>query len=63
MTGQNCQIFPYIFIDEYQDTSIEVVEIMAALDRHAGEMQRTFFAGYYGDQVQNIYDDGIGCRF
>lgn len=54
--------FPYIFIDEYQDTSIEVVEIMAALDRHAGEMQRTFFVGYYGDQVQNIYDDGIGCR-
>lgn len=54
--------FPYIFIDEYQDTSSEVVEIMAALDTHAKEMKRKFFVGYYGDRVQNIYDDGIGCH-
>ena len=54
--------FPFVFIDEYQDTSEKVVEIMATLDERATEIKHEFFVGYYGDRVQNIYDDGVGCR-
>ncbi len=54
--------FPFIFIDEYQDTSKKVVDIMAILDEHAKKIRHKFFVGYYGDHAQNIYDDGVGSR-
>ncbi len=54
--------YPYIFIDEYQDTADNVVEIMAALDRRGKEIGHTAFIGYYGDSVQSIYEYGIGSH-
>lgn len=54
--------YPYIFIDEYQDTAADVVEIMAAVDKRGKEIGHTAFVGYYGDSVQSIYEDGIGNR-
>lgn len=61
---QMCRIiidnYPYILIDEYQDTSENVIKIMKALDDYAKSHKRNFVVGYFGDSVQNIYSDGVG---
>lgn len=54
--------FPYIFIDEYQDTNSSVVEIMKMLDDYSDTNQFDFLVGYFGDEMQSIYSDGIGDR-
>ncbi len=54
--------YPYIFIDEYQDTAEDVVEIMAALEKRGKEIGHTAFIGYYGDPIQSIYEYGVGGR-
>lgn len=54
--------FPYIFIDEYQDTSVEVVCIMKELDAYSKESSRPVCVGYFGDTVQSIYSDGVGNK-
>lgn len=54
--------YPYIFIDEYQDTALEVVEIMAMLDAHSRVVKHPVCIGYFGDAIQNIYEDGIGSK-
>lgn len=61
---QMCRIIidnhPYILIDEYQDTSENVIKIMKTLDDYAKSHKRNFVVGYFGDSVQNIYSDGVG---
>lgn len=61
-----CQVimdqYPYIFIDEYQDTSVPVINIMAQIDAQSKTLKRNFFVGYFGDSVQNIYEKGVGTR-
>ncbi|WP_272519900.1 UvrD-helicase domain-containing protein [Providencia sp. PROV223] len=52
--------YPFVFIDEYQDTSIPVVEIMADIHQYAIKNNRNWVVGYFGDTAQNIYDDGVG---
>ncbi|MDQ2088047.1 UvrD-helicase domain-containing protein [Herbivorax sp. ANBcel31] len=52
--------YPFVFIDEYQDTSEKVVSIMSCLQEYSKNINHKFFIGYFGDVVQNIYDDGIG---
>lgn len=52
--------YPYIFIDEYQDTSLYVVKIMELLDQYSKTINHKIFIGYYGDVAQSIYEDGIG---
>jgi len=52
--------YPYILIDEYQDTSEKVVGIMQQLSMYSEKIKHKFFIGYFGDSVQNIYDDGVG---
>ncbi len=52
--------YPYILIDEYQDTNMLVVKIMALLSEYATEKRREHFIGYFGDPIQNIYEDGVG---
>lgn len=48
--------FPVILIDEYQDTSPLVIELLCDyLDK-----QDNFLLGFYGDKMQKIYDEGIG---
>lgn len=48
---------PIILIDEYQDTSPYVVEMMVHLNK---SKKRNFIVGYFGDKAQNIYNNGIG---
>lgn len=52
--------YPYILIDEYQDTNRSVVETMKLIEDHAKSIQRKLFIGYFGDSAQNIYEDGVG---
>lgn len=48
--------FDCIFVDEYQDTSPEIVELF--LDFVVPENRITF--GFFGDSMQGIYESGIG---
>lgn len=49
--------FKFIFIDEYQDTSPLVVQIV--LD-FLQQSSRSNVIGFFGDAMQSIYDDSIG---
>lgn len=51
------QQFPYIFVDESQDTQNSVVEALLAVDEQAGAK---FCLGFFGDPMQRIYAQGIG---
>lgn len=54
--------YPYILIDEYQDTSKLVVEIVLKYLSPAEKVKdsRLCVVGFFGDVMQSIYDDGIG---
>ncbi|MNU96084.1 UvrD/REP helicase [compost metagenome] len=52
--------YPYIFIDEYQDTNEKIVLIMSILENYSKKIGHNIFIGYFGDGAQNIYDDGVG---
>lgn len=49
--------YPYILVDEFQDTSPYVVDILHSVDNFSGNKCTI---GYFGDTCQNIYDKGIG---
>jgi DNA helicase II / ATP-dependent DNA helicase PcrA len=49
--------FAFIFIDEYQDTQKEVVEIFL---EHLRQSQKRSIIGFFGDSMQSIYPDGVG---
>lgn len=49
--------FGFIFIDEYQDTKKNVVEIFLT---HLKRSDKKNTIGFFGDSMQSIYDDGIG---
>lgn len=49
--------FDFIFVDEYQDTSREVVEILLEF---LTKSKKHCIIGLFGDSMQSIYDDGIG---
>jgi DNA helicase-2/ATP-dependent DNA helicase PcrA len=53
--------YPYILIDEYQDTNIHVVQLMYELAKDSGQPKRLLI-GYFGDQMQSIYSDGVSNR-
>ncbi|WP_321401742.1 UvrD-helicase domain-containing protein [Maridesulfovibrio sp.] len=52
--------YPYILVDEYQDTAPELVQILKMLDDYSTKIDHPIFIGYFGDHVQNIYDKGVG---
>lgn len=54
--------YPYIFIDEYQDTNEKVVVIMNYLQKYAKKISHDIFIGYFGDTAQNIYNSGVGAN-
>lgn len=54
--------YPFIFIDEYQDTNEKIVLIMSILEKYSKKIGHNIFIGYFGDVAQNIYDDGVGNR-
>lgn len=49
--------FPYIFIDEYQDTEERTIKMF--LDSLL-KVKESPVVGFFGDSMQNIYDVGIG---
>lgn len=52
------QKYPFIFIDEYQDTATETVQ--ALIDYLLERNKTNLLLGFYGDSYQNIYDEGVG---
>ncbi|GKX51304.1 UvrD-helicase domain-containing protein [Budvicia aquatica] len=54
--------YPYIFIDEYQDTHENVIKLVQKLHLYAQESNKKWLVGYFGDTKQNIYDDGVGSN-
>jgi len=52
--------YPYILVDEYQDTHTNVVKILNLLSQYSIQINHKSFIGYFGDTTQNIYDDGVG---
>lgn len=49
--------FPFVFVDESQDTTTEVVEALKTVEREPGV---TFCLGFFGDPMQRIYATGTG---
>jgi DNA helicase II / ATP-dependent DNA helicase PcrA len=49
--------FPFVFVDESQDTTTEVVEALKTVER---EPDVTFCLGFFGDPMQRIYATGTG---
>lgn len=49
--------FKFIFIDEYQDTSPLVIEVVLSFLKQSS---RRNVIGFFGDAMQSIYDDSIG---
>lgn len=54
--------YPFILIDEYQDTNEKVIQIMKCLSDYSNTINHRMFIGYFGDVAQNIYDDGVGSK-
>ena len=50
--------FPFILVDEYQDTNIAVVRILVEHVLPANKDK--VVVGFFGDKMQNIYDTGVG---
>jgi len=52
--------YPYILVDEYQDTDENVVKVLKLLSDYSERINHNLFIGYFGDTAQNIYDTGVG---
>lgn len=50
--------YPYLFVDEYQDTAPEI--IIAFLDFLLPRNDGIILLGFYGDSHQKIYNTGVG---
>lgn len=51
--------YPYILVDEYQDTDEKVIEIIDSI-REYSNSKKNFVVGFFGDSLQNIYGSGVG---
>ena len=49
--------FPFVFVDESQDTTTEVVEALKTVEREPGA---SLCLGFFGDPMQRIYATGTG---
>jgi DNA helicase-2/ATP-dependent DNA helicase PcrA len=49
--------FPYILVDEYQDTAPEVIDILLGI---LPQSSRKGIVGFFGDAMQSIYSDSGG---
>lgn len=52
------QQFPFVFVDESQDTTPGVVEALKAVEL---QMRGKFCIGFFGDPMQRIYPTGVGA--
>ena len=65
ITGQNIlkrlfsDRYPYVLVDEYQDTDGKVIDIMDSIRRYSSTKKK-LMVGFFGDSLQSIYDSGIG---
>lgn len=50
--------YPVIFVDEYQDTQQQVVDLL--LDSLTNGSKRCVTLGFFGDHMQKIYGTGVG---
>ncbi len=50
--------YPFIFVDEYQDTNFDVIEILETLSEYVKqkETNKNFVIGFFGDPAQKNYD-------
>ncbi|HAR6090827.1 ATP-dependent helicase [Staphylococcus pseudintermedius] len=51
--------YPYVLIDEYQDTDVKVTNIIDSI-REYSNSKKKFVVGFFGDTLQNIYGSGVG---
>jgi len=58
-----CDQYPFVLVDEYQDTNPLVIKTLSSVDEYAKMIAHTFLVGYYGDVKQNIYNNGVGSHF
>jgi len=58
-----CDKYPFVLVDEYQDTNQLVIKTLRTVDEYAKEISHDFLVGYYGDVKQNIYNEGVGSNF
>lgn len=49
--------YPFVFIDEYQDTNPLIVKILL---ENFPKVSKKCVVGFFGDSMQAIYDDGVG---
>lgn len=49
--------YPFVFIDEYQDTNPLIVKILL---EYFPKVTKKCVVGFFGDSMQAIYDDGVG---
>lgn len=49
--------YPFVFIDEYQDTNPLIVKILL---EYFPKVRKKCVVGFFGDSMQAIYDDGVG---
>lgn len=49
--------YPFIFVDEYQDTDPLVVDILL---EHLEKSTKSNVVGFFGDSMQSIYDGSVG---
>jgi DNA helicase-2/ATP-dependent DNA helicase PcrA len=49
--------YPFIFVDEYQDTDPQVVKLLL---EHLNQSPKNNIVGFFGDAMQSIYPDSIG---
>lgn len=50
--------FPFVFIDEYQDTEERTVKLL--LDKLLKNNLKQIVLGFFGDSMQKIYNQGVG---
>ena len=51
--------YPYILVDEYQDTDKNVVAIIDSV-REYSNSRKNLVVGFFGDYLQSIYKSGVG---
>ena len=51
--------YPYILVDEYQDTDKNVVAIIDSV-REYSNSRKNLVVGFFGDYLQSIYGSGVG---
>ena len=51
--------YPYVLVDEYQDTDKKVIDIIDSIRTYAS-LKKKFMVSFFGDSLQNIYETGVG---